>query len=116
MSTETMSLVIDINGSGDPSDLERVGLRPELAPQRPSEYGRVILAALSGNAMLSIRADEAQECWCIVEPILDAREAGAASPLGYPAGSDGPPEAREVLSERRARAKVPVLPSDPPRE
>jgi glucose-6-phosphate 1-dehydrogenase len=88
MSPDTMSLGINVNGPGDPSDLEHVGLQTELAPQRPSEYGRVLLAVLSGNAMLSIRADEAEECWRIVEPVLDAWEAGAVPLLEYPAGSD----------------------------
>jgi glucose-6-phosphate 1-dehydrogenase len=94
MSPDTMSLGININGPGDPFDLEPVRLDAELTPQRPSEYGRVLLAVLSGNAMLSIRADEAEECWRIVEPILDAWEAGAVPLLEYPAGSDGPPRRR----------------------
>jgi glucose-6-phosphate 1-dehydrogenase len=113
MSPDTMSLGININGPGDPFDLERVRLDTELAPQRPSEYGRLLLAVLSGNAMLSIRSDEAEECWRIVEPILDAWEAGAVPLLEYPAGSDGPPEAQEMLSERRTRATAPVLSPDP---
>ena len=116
MSPDTMSLGININGPGDPSDLERVELRTQLAPQRPSEYGRLILAVLSGNTMLSVRADEAEECWRIVDPILDAWKAGAAPLLEYPAGSDGPPEAREMRSERRTRSAAPVLSSDPSHE
>lgn len=73
MSPDTMSLGININGPGDPSDLEQVRLVTELAPQRPSEYGRVLLAVLPGNAMLSIRADEAEECWRIVGPRPNCR-------------------------------------------
>jgi glucose-6-phosphate 1-dehydrogenase len=112
MSPDTMSLGINVNGPGDPFDLERVSLDTELAPQRPSEYGWLLLVVLSGNAMFSIRADEAEECWRIVAPILEAWKAGTVPLLECPAGSGGPPEAQEMLSERRTRA--PVLSSDPP--
>jgi glucose-6-phosphate 1-dehydrogenase len=45
---------------------------------------------LRGDATLSIRDDEAEESWAIVEPIL-ARWAEARPPLiEYPAGSGGP--------------------------
>ncbi len=65
--------------------------------------------------MLSIRADEAGECRRIVQPILDAGEAGAVPLPEYPAGSDGPPEARKMLSERRTGSTAPVLSPDHPR-
>jgi len=83
---------LGINGPEDPSDLEQVGLETELAPQRPSEYGRVLLVVLSGDALLSIRADQAEECWRILEPVLHAWEADAVPFLEYPASSDGPPQ------------------------
>ncbi len=41
-----LSLGININGPGDPFDLEGVRLDSKLAPQRPSEYGRLLLAVL----------------------------------------------------------------------
>lgn len=90
MDPDTMSLDINVNGPGDLFTLERVGLDAELAPQRPSEYGRLLLAALGGGSMLSIRGDEAEECWRIVEPVLRAWREDAVPLLEYPAGSEGP--------------------------
>ena len=39
---------------------------------------------------LSVRADEIEECWRIVEPILAAWRKGAVTLGSYPAGSNGP--------------------------
>jgi hypothetical protein len=50
----------------------------------------VVLAALVGDPTLSIRDDEVEESWAIVDPILDAWRAGEPPLLAYPAGSDGP--------------------------
>lgn len=112
MSPDTMALGININGHDDPFSLDRARLQTELAPQRPSEYGRLILAVLRGNDMLSIRADEAEECWRIIEPIMDSWKTGAVALLEYPAGSDGPSEARQMMSERGTRPAAPVLSSN----
>jgi len=90
LNPDRMELGVNINGPGDPFDLERVRMDAELAPQALSAYARLLLDIFDGNAVLSIRGDEAEESWRIVEPILDAWAAGAV-PLGeYPAGSTGP--------------------------
>jgi glucose-6-phosphate 1-dehydrogenase len=47
---------------------------------------------LEGDPILSIRSDEAEESWRIVEPILHAWAADAVPMLEYPAGSHGPAE------------------------
>jgi glucose-6-phosphate 1-dehydrogenase len=46
---------------------------------------------LRGDPMLSIRGDESEEAWRIVEPVLDAWDADRVPMLEYPAGSSGPP-------------------------
>jgi glucose-6-phosphate 1-dehydrogenase len=90
LNPDRMELGVNINGPGDPFDLERVDLAAELAPQDQSAYARLLLDILDGNAVLSIRGDEAEESWRIVEPILAGWDAGVV-PLGeYPAGSGGP--------------------------
>ena len=62
----------------------------QLAPQALPAYARLLLDIIEGDPTLSIRADEAEESWRIVEPILDGWAAGLV-PLGeYPAGSVGP--------------------------
>jgi glucose-6-phosphate 1-dehydrogenase len=87
---DRMSLRVNINGAGDPFELESVELDRDLAPQDLSAYARLILDVLEGDPTLSIRGDEAEESWRIVEPILAAWAAGRV-PLGtYPAGAANP--------------------------
>ena len=90
LNPDRMELGVNINGPGDPFDLEWVGLDAELAPQEASAYARLLLDIIEGNPVLSIRGDEAEEAWRIVEPILDAWGAGKVPMSSYPAGSDGP--------------------------
>jgi glucose-6-phosphate 1-dehydrogenase len=53
-----------------------------------------VLDVLNGATALSIRADEAEESWRVVTPVLDAWDKNAV-PLGeYPAGSSGPASGR----------------------
>ena len=90
LAPDRLALSVSVNGPGDPFTLEEVTLDAELAPQDIPAYGRVILEVLAGDPTLSIRGDEAEECWRIVGPILSSWAAGSP-PLGeYPAGSDGP--------------------------
>jgi glucose-6-phosphate 1-dehydrogenase len=58
-------------------------------PGRPA-YANLLLEMAAGNATLSIRADETEEQWRIVEPVLAAWAADDVPMLEYPAGSDGP--------------------------
>jgi glucose-6-phosphate 1-dehydrogenase len=85
-----MALGVNINGPGDPFDLEHIELDAALAPQEISAYGRLILDVLKGDLTLSIRDDEAEESWRIVEPILTVWREGQVPLLEYPAGSAGP--------------------------
>ncbi len=66
----------------------------ELAPQTISAYGKVILDVLHSDPTLSIRGDEAEECWRIVEPIMQSWGAGMPAIEEYPAGSAGPTASR----------------------
>ena len=45
---------------------------------------------LDGDPTLSVRGDTAEECWRIVEPVLDAWRADEVPLEEYPAGSAGP--------------------------
>jgi glucose-6-phosphate 1-dehydrogenase len=90
LAPDRLELSVNVNGPGEPFTLEQVTLAAELAPQDVSAYGRVILDVLAGDPTLSIRGDEAEECWRIIGPVLEAWGAGSP-PLGeYPAGSGGP--------------------------
>lgn len=87
---DRMSLVVNINGAGDPFELESVELDRDLAAQDLSAYARLILDILEGDPTLSIRGDEAEESWRIVEPILDAWAAERVPLATYPAGAANP--------------------------
>ncbi len=87
---DRLALLMNINGPGDPFDLECIELDRDLAPQVLSPYARILMAVFDGDPTLSIRDDEAEECWRIVEPILAAWKKGKPPLLEYPAGSDGP--------------------------
>jgi glucose-6-phosphate 1-dehydrogenase len=85
-------VVLDVNvgGSADPFEPEQIELGTVLAPQSPSAYGHLLLAALEGNPSLFVHAEEAEESWRIVEPIIEAWEKDEVPLLEYPAGSYGP--------------------------
>jgi glucose-6-phosphate 1-dehydrogenase len=90
LNPDRMALGVNINGRGDPFDLEYIELDTDLAPQETSAYGRLLLDLLRGDVTLSIRDDEAEESWRIVEPILKAWQEREVPLREYPAGSAGP--------------------------
>ena len=87
---DRLTLRVNLNGAGDPFRLEQATLERVLAPQDVPAYGRLLLAVMDGDLTLSIRGDEAEECWRITEPILAAWAEGAVPLQEYPAGSPGP--------------------------
>ncbi len=91
LNPDRMELGVNINGPGDPFALDPATLAAELAPQELSAYARLLLDVFDGNAVLSIRGDEAEESWRIVEPILAAWTEGKVGMTEYAAGSNGPP-------------------------
>jgi glucose-6-phosphate 1-dehydrogenase len=69
----------------------------------PEAYERLLHDALLGDATLFTRADEVEEEWRLIEPILEAWEADPQGPPVYEAGSQGPREADELLAIRGRR-------------
>ena len=88
---DRMALDLNLNGAEDPFELEPASLELELAPQRLPAYARLLLDVLSGDPTLSIRADDAEESWRIVEPVVDAWRKGVVPMQSYPAGSSFEP-------------------------
>jgi glucose-6-phosphate 1-dehydrogenase len=69
----------------------------------PDAYETLILDALQGDASLFTRADEVEEAWGIVDPIIETwADGGPPDFPSYAAGTWGPPEADELL-ERDGR-------------
>jgi glucose-6-phosphate 1-dehydrogenase len=65
----------------------------------PDAYETLILDALQGDASLFTRADEVEEAWSIVDPIITSwAEAEAPAFPNYEAGTWGPPESDELLA------------------
>lgn len=58
-------------------------------PQRPA-YANVLLDMMENNPTLSVRGDEAEEAWRIMEPVLAAWANNEVPLQEYTAGSDGP--------------------------
>ena len=87
---DEVHLRVNVNGEGDPFKLEDIDLSVAFPPQHQHAYARLLLDVLEGDPTLSIRNDEAEESWRIMEPILETWAAGTPELLEYPAGSTGP--------------------------
>jgi len=65
----------------------------------PDAYETLILDALQGDASLFTRADEVEEAWAIVDPIVESWAAAPAPEFpNYDAGTWGPPASEELLA------------------
>jgi glucose-6-phosphate 1-dehydrogenase len=87
-------LSLELTGTGPAATLSLVPLvlSAEIQPPELPAYGRILLDVLRGDATLSIRADEAEEAWRIVTPVLEGWSRELAPLEEYDAGSDGPPD------------------------
>ena len=90
LSPDGLSLRLNLNGEGDPFDLEQVTLETDFPTQELPPYSLLLKEVLEGDATLSIRGDEAEELWRIVEPVLTAWENDEVPLEEYAAGSSGP--------------------------
>jgi glucose-6-phosphate 1-dehydrogenase len=78
------------------------------AEESPEAYERLLLDALLGDPTLFIRTDEVEQCWRIVDPIIDCW-ANDQSPIPtYEAASWGPTDADRLIgrSGRRWRNTI----------
>jgi len=90
LSPDEMSLELNVNGPGDPMELDRASLRTEFSAGTLTAYGEVLSGVLDGDPTLSVRGDTAEQCWRIVEPVVAAWRDGRVPLDEYPAGSAGP--------------------------
>jgi glucose-6-phosphate 1-dehydrogenase len=65
--------------------------------QSPEAYERLILDAMRGDATLFTRDDEVEAQWRIIDPVVKAWEQSPGPIPQYPAGSQGPAEAEQIL-------------------
>ncbi|MBN9608893.1 MAG: glucose-6-phosphate dehydrogenase [Actinobacteria bacterium 69-20] len=87
---DTMSIALNVNGPGDPLHIDQTTLSSEFGPGEMPAYGEVLLGVLDADPTLSVRGDTAEDCWRIVQPVLDAWRADRVPLQEYPAGSAGP--------------------------
>lgn len=94
---EAMSLQINVNGPGDPTEIDPVELTVDFGPGALSAYGEVLAGVFDGDPSLSVRGDTAVDCWRIVQPVLDAWKADKVPLDGYRAGGTGPTKWKRAL-------------------
>lgn len=87
---DRMALEVNLNGPGDPFHLDRASLEAEFGEGELLAYAEVLQGILDGDPTLSVRGDTAEQCWRIVQPVLDAWRSGAVPLEEYPAGTPGP--------------------------
>ena len=65
----------------------------------PDAYERLLLDVIAGDASLFTRSDEIELAWSIIDPIVQRLDLpGAPTPYRYIPGTDGPPNAGELLT------------------
>ncbi|WP_447968131.1 glucose-6-phosphate dehydrogenase [Nitrospira sp. M1] len=87
---DKIGISINLNGPGEPFDLEMCELKTVLTQQKIPAYGHLLLDAFKGDSTLFIRDDEVEEMWRIVDPIVKAWGKDHVKLQTYPAGSSGP--------------------------
>jgi glucose-6-phosphate 1-dehydrogenase len=93
---EPESVVFELSGVGGRArTLVPLTLTAELEPAELPAYGRLLLDVFNRDPALSIRGDEAEECWRVVTPVLAAWEKDLVPLQEYAAGSDGPADQRQ---------------------
>ena len=96
---EGFTLTMDVKAPGEPLSVKRIPLAfryGEEFGELPDAYETLILDVLTGDQTLFVHADEAVASWRLFDPVL-ARE----RPIyDYPAGSWGPRESNDLVSEK----------------
>ncbi|HHW4678954.1 MAG TPA: glucose-6-phosphate dehydrogenase [Xylella sp.] len=77
-----------------PLDLE---LSVPTGRHRRIAYERLFLDALNGNPALFVRNDEVEAAWAWIDSVINAWNLSGLALQTYPAGSWGPPQARQFL-------------------
>lgn len=82
-----LTLDLNVNAADERLETELVKLHHDLGQASLSAYARVLLGALRADPTLSIRNDEVEAAWAIVDPILEAWAEGTPPLREYAAGA-----------------------------
>lgn len=64
-------------------------------------YERLIMDVIRGNQTLFMRGDEVEAAWAWTDPVIAGWEARGEVPKPYESGSEGPPEAVQLMARDR---------------
>ena len=99
---ESVRLYTMAKAPGDGMHLREVHLNLDFneifRERRQDAYERLLLDVLRGNATLFMRRDEADAAWRWVQPVLDLWAHEPTPPIGYAAGSWGPPASSRLAA------------------
>ena len=87
---DRLSVGLSMNGDGELFDVSPVELDTDLREPDLPAYANVLVHAFEGNPTFSIRDDEAEEAWRVVEPVIEAWKRDEVPMLEYEVGSTGP--------------------------
>ncbi|MGV9860239.1 glucose-6-phosphate dehydrogenase [Gordonia sp. NPDC003425] len=87
---DVMSVELNVHEGAKPFGLKTVALDADLGNGSLRAYAEVLSGILDADATLAVRGDAAEQCWRIVQPVLDAWQANKVPLEDYAAGSDGP--------------------------
>ena len=91
MGPDELRLELNTTGGTDPFQLRRSTLSSSLGDGQLLAYSEILGGILDGDMPLAVRAEAAEECWRILQPVRDAWSRGDVPLETYAAGSDGPP-------------------------
>lgn len=116
---EGISLQFEVKRRGPVMDLAAVKMDfhyDDWFPKEPNVgYETLIYDVMTGDQTLFMRADTVEQCWRIVQPVLDAWAAEQADFPNYNSGSDGPKAADDLLARDGARTWRPLIPAMEPK-
>jgi glucose-6-phosphate 1-dehydrogenase len=111
---EGISLQFEVKRRGPVVDLAAVKMDFHYSDWFPKEpnvgYETLLYDVMIGDPTLFMRADMIEEAWRIVQPVLDAWAAKAASFPDYESGSTGPAASDDLLSRDGDRSWRPISP------
>lgn len=83
---------LELNTTGGPGDfqLRRDTLSSALGDGQLLAYSEVLSEMLDGDVTLSVRAESAEQCWRIIQPVREAWARGGVPLEEYEAGTGGP--------------------------
>ena len=90
MTPEAIGLTIATNAESDRWELDETILATQLGASPVRPYGQILHGILTGDPLLSVRGDIAEECWRILTPVVEAWRDGRVPMDEYRAGSSGP--------------------------